>query len=146
MPNYLVQSQRRTVQVLSPSQVLDVEEIGATTTPSGIYFQMAVPYESWLAVGSDAFLTPLATAIENEISSGQATGAVWRQDVDDAGLLTDFIDFTVTIPPAAGRTGPMSTIVSVPTNLLVGDPAFFNLTVAPLFANAISALQATAAL
>lgn len=142
---YTVQSQLKSVQVLSPSQVIDVEVLGATTIPSGVYFEVSVPLASWSAGAFDAFLSPVATAIEQRLSGGSADAASWRQDVDDTGLLTDYIDFVVSITPPAGTTGPMSTVVSVPMNLLTADISIGGNQVSALFTAAIDALNVAAA-
>jgi hypothetical protein len=122
--NYTVVSQRRTVQVLSPTQVADVEEVGFVTHPTGIYAQREVPYQAWAAEGAGSWIGTLATAIENLISGGLATTAMFVQDVDTTGLLTDYLDFTVSYTPSSGPGLPMTTTVRVPVNALTQDQSF----------------------
>jgi len=122
--NYTVVSQRRTVQVLSPQEVIDVEEVGFITKPSGVYAQREVPLAAWSAEGAAAWIGPLATAIEGLISGGLATSASFVQDVDDSGLLTDYVEFVVTYTPTDGLGLPMSTFVRVPVNALTLDTQF----------------------
>lgn len=122
--DYTVVSQRRTVQVLSQTQVADVEEVGFISHPSGTYAQREVPYISWLASGSDAWIEPLAAAIEGLFSGGLASAASFVQDVDTNGLIADFLDFTVTYQPTGGLGLPMSTEVRIPVTALTLDTQF----------------------
>lgn len=137
------------MQVLSPQQVIDVEEVGFITSPSGIYAQREVPYTAWSQEGADAWIAPLATAIEDLISGGLASSASFVQDVDDSGLLTDYIEFTVTYTPNTGLGLPMSTFVRIPVNALTLDTQFGTFTgtsPADQLSAAYQALVATAGL
>ena len=144
--DYVVQTQQRTVEVLGPSQVADVMRVGATTVPHNVYFERNIPITVWQAGGSGGFLARLAQAIEDRFNSGLADNASFVQDVDDSGLLTDAISFTVSIPPSDAQMGPMSTEVVIPVNLLTADPAFVGDLVSSRFDDALAALRATAGL
>ena len=144
--NYVVQDQQRTVQVLGPAQVLDVMRVGATTVPHNVYFQRDIPYLSWRDQGAGPWLGTLADAIEQRLQSGLADSAAFVQDVDASGLLTDAVEFTVTLPPSGTQPGPMSTTVTVPVNMLTADTAFVGDLVTPMFEDALAALSATARL
>lgn len=123
--NYVVTSQTPGVQVLSPNEVIDIMEVGFVTKPSGVVAQREVPKTAWAAEGSDAWIGPLATAIEDLISGGLASGAVFVQDVDPAtGLIVDAIEFVVSYSPPPPAVGPMTTTVVVPVNALTLDVGF----------------------
>jgi hypothetical protein len=126
--SYTVVSQRRTVQVLSQTQVADVEEVGFITHPTGIYSQREVPIQAWQTDGAGPWIGTLADAIEGLISGGLATGAVFVQDVDASGLIADFMDFTVSYTPPGGIGLPMTSIVRVPINALTLDTSFGSFT------------------
>ena len=139
---YTIQSQRRGPWVLSPTQVLDAEIIGVTTSPHGVYFEVPMSYAGWLADGADVAVSGIAESIEALLSSGTVLGAAFVQDVDPvSGLLADFMEFTIGIPVPAGRTGPMTTTVRVPIGA-VGDPTIED----DFFAPARAALTSTASL
>ena len=142
--NFQIQTQNRTVQVLSPNQVADVMEVGATTIPHGVYFEVIVPLTVWGTSGQTAFIDPLATAIEQYLTGGVADSAYWWQDVDASGLLTDYIRFMVSITPPAGATGPMEAAVDVPTALLISGIGGQASLVGTIFSDAIANLTETA--
>src|SRR5205085_1998873 len=144
MASYVEQGSVRTIQVLGPTQVIDVERIDAVTTPSGVPFWRYVPVPAFLAEGSGPWLGTLADAIEQRISSGLADSAAMIEDTDANGLIQDLVRFTISVPPGADRPGPFTTTVDVPVKLLVGDTAFVGDLVSPLFESALAALRAIA--
>lgn len=147
---YTVVSQSKTVQVLSANQVIDVEEVGFVTSPSGVYAQRLVPFAAWAAQGAAAWIAPLAQAIEDLIAGGLAIGGQFVQDVDPVSqLLADFVEFTVAYDPGGGVL-PMTTQVRVSVEALTADSAFGafvpGLDPAKQLRDAYDALAATAAL
>lgn len=145
---YTVVSQDRTVQVLSQTEVADVERVGFVTKPTGIYAERLVPYASWLALGAAGWIEPLAQAIENLISGGLASFATFVQDIDPSGLLADFLDFLVVYQPSGGIGLPQTTTVRIPVNTLTLDTSFggviASLDPAQTLRDAYDALVATA--
>lgn len=153
MAAYTLVSSRRTTQVLSPTQVQDVMLLGATTIPSGVYFERAVPYTYWLEgqnlVGGgnvfDLYLLPPAENIEGLIAAGTVIGASYIEDLDASGLVQGFIEFVLQVPsPSPNKPGPFQTTVDVPIEVVsqanLGGGGLFSAE----FNNAIAALQATA--
>lgn len=113
--SYTIETQRRSVQVLSSTNVLDVQVIGFNTLPSDVYVEMPVPYAAWKALQTDFFVGPFALEIEGWLATDGVAGASWVQDIDANGLLVDYIEFTLEVPPASTvQTGPMTTTVQVP--------------------------------
>lgn len=122
---YQVISQVPSVQVLSPSEVVDTMEVGFVTIPSGVYAQRSVPRAAWSTGGSAAWVGPLASAIEGLFSGGLASGATFVQDVDPGtGLLADAIEFIVTYTPPPPGIGTSSATVTIPVNHLTLDTSF----------------------
>jgi hypothetical protein len=152
MASYIYQGSSRTIQVLSPTQVVDVERIDAVTTPSGVPFWRYVPVPAFLAEGSGPWLEPLASAIEQRLASGLADAASMIEDTDANGLIQDLVRFTVSVPPGPGKLGPFTTTVDVPVQLLTLDLSLQGAigasgtgeTVASLFEDALAALHAIA--
>src|SRR5438067_11234990 len=101
----------QTVQVLSASNVRDVHQAGATTLPSQVYFEFPIPRDLWLANQGADYLGTIAAQIEQQISEGLAVGGSFVQDVDDSGLLADYMDFLVRYVPPDGLRCPFGGIV-----------------------------------
>lgn len=148
--SFSVVSQIRTVQVLGPTQVLDVEQVGFVTHPTGIYAEFPVPLVTWRQGGAGTLIGPLSEAIENLIAGSAATGASYLQDIDESGLLVDFLDVIVEYVPPDGTRPPMTTSVPIPLEafLAAGDVWFAQSGVSPaqLVDEAYQALAATAGL
>lgn len=122
--NYLAIPLERTVQVISQTQIADVQRLGVTTKPTGIYVETQVPWAAWEAEGAAPWAGPLATAIESLVSGGLATYATFAQDVDQSGLIADFLDFLVTYSPPGGSPIPLTTTVRIPVPSLTIDTGF----------------------
>lgn len=142
--DYTPQGSVRTVKVLGPSSVVDVERVSATTLPHGVYFERDVPLTVWGTAAADEYVNELAVAIEQRLEGGVADTAAFVQDVDDTGLLTDAVEFTVSIPPPPDAVGTFTTTVVVPVNLLVGGLGGNVSLVSALFDDALAKLQQTA--
>ena len=113
----IIQTQRRTPQVLGPNRVIDSVEIGATTTPSGVYFERVINYVLWksgLDI-ADGIMGPIADAVEYFLTEDAVIAAEYVQDLDAAGLVKNLIELTVQFTPSdPGQSGPMTTTVSAP--------------------------------
>lgn len=123
MATYQIVTERPTVQVLSQTQTVNVQEVGFYSYPSGTYCQVVVPTQAWKANGPAAWVQPLADAIEGLIPGSGATAASFVQDVDQSNLIADFLDFTVTYTPTTGLGLPLTTVVRVPIAYLTLDQA-----------------------
>lgn len=121
--NYVIGPEQRTVQVVSPTQVVDVQQVGFTTSPSGVYCQVVVPWAAWQLSGAAGWVEPLAAAIEGLVGQFGTTGATFAQDVDASGLIADFLDFVVSYTPTTGLGLPLTTVVRIPVAYLTLDPA-----------------------
>ncbi len=113
----IIQTQRRTPQVLGPNRVVDAVEIGATTTPSGVYFERLITYVLWksgLDIAS-GIMGPIADAVEYFLGEDVVIAAEYIQDLDAAGLVKNLIELTLQYTPSdPGQTGPMTTTISAP--------------------------------
>lgn len=138
--NYQVTSQRQSIQVLGPTSILDVMEVGARTIPSGVDFQVSIPLTTWKRNQADADLGSIAGAIEGRLADDYVADAFYSQDLDASGLLKDEIVFLVQLPGDPEMTAE----VPVPVQLLRGSDTFQQTIVAQLFQDALDHLQATA--
>ena len=88
-------SGRRTPWVRGPSAVVDAYVLGGATDANDVYFERVVPYTSFLNKGWRAILDPIGVTIDDQILSGTAIGASFVQDTSAAGLLTNYMEFTI---------------------------------------------------
>lgn len=134
----------RDIQVLSPSQVIDVERVTARTKPHGVYFERVVPLTIFGTSAATDYIAELAIAIEQRLEGGIADSASFVQDVDASGLLIDTIEFLVSVQGASPDAGTFTTTVTVPVNLLTGGLGGNTALVGQLFDDALAQLQQTA--
>src|SRR5690348_731598 len=149
MATYTIVTERPTVQVLSQTQTVNVQEVGFYSYPSGTYCQVVVPTAAWAANGPAAWVQPLADAIEGLIPGSGATAASFVQDVDSSNLIADFLDFTVSFTPTTGLGLPLTTVVRIPIAYLTLDQAIATaggLSPTEMIGAAYSRLQADAGL
>lgn len=144
MASYLEQGSSRTVQVLSSSQVVEVERVEAQTVPHGVGFWRYVPLAAFNAEGTQPWLEPLGAAIEQRLTSGLADDAQMVEDTDAFGLVQDFVDFAISVEPGPGKVGPFTAMVRVPVLLLTADTSIVGGAVSDLFDTAYAALHAIA--
>jgi hypothetical protein len=120
----------RTVQVLGPTQVIPVQQIGIRTSPSGVYVEYPVPLPLWDGTDSPEVLAPLADGIEGVIAQGLAQGGSYVQDYDKNGLLVDYCEMLVEYTPPEPTRQTQSTTVLIPCAAFIGlsgDPFLVNL-------------------
>jgi len=122
-------STRRTVIPRGATSVEDVEEIQVQTTRHGVYFMRYVPYQAFQDSGWLPLVAPIGFAIDSALDLPGIDAAVFLQDVDPAGLLTNLIEFTVSIPsPSPDQPGPFSTTVEITVQSIYnGDEWFLKL-------------------
>ena len=101
--NYSVVTQNRSVRVLGPTEVMDTEEVGIVTHPTGIFVEYGLPLSLWQTRAGFELLGSLAAGIEQMISEGLAVGGAYVQDYDANNLLVDYCEFTVQYTPSDGR-------------------------------------------
>lgn len=128
--NYVTAGSFQTVRVLSQTSVIDVEAISIYTKPSGVYVVVQVPLTAFQSDNYDSYLAVTADLIEAELAAtpepGQrlASGVSYVQDIDSAGLLAAFLDFTVAYLPTSGQQGSFSEVVRLPLTVFETAEAF----------------------
>lgn len=145
---YTVLGSFATVQVTSPTTVVDVLRISFRTTPSGVVASANVPYRNLVGFTSaDAdqaasiFIGPLADGIERLMGSGMVAGAVGTEDVDASGLLVDYVDVTVQyVSTNPNAPGPFQSVIRIPV-FAFDEPSFFDALVLVPVQNAYAALE-----
>lgn len=119
-------STRRTVIPRGATTVEDVEEIQVQTTRHGVYFMRYVPYQAFVQSGWLTLVAPIGYAVDSALDLDGIDAAVFLQDVDPAGLLTNLLQFTVSVPsPSLEQPGPFSTTVDVPIQSIYNGDAWY---------------------
>jgi len=116
---YVTAGSYQTVRVQSQTSVVDVELIGIYTKPSNIYIGV---YDSFLSV--TAGLVESILAATPDPGQTLAQSASYVQDIDAAGLLSAFLDFTVAYIPTSTYQGSFSEIVRLPVTVFETAAAF----------------------
>ena len=125
MAGYSVRASESTVQVLSPTVVIDIEYVTIQTTPSGVIAAIPVQREQFDKGTANILLQDYANNIELMMTEPHVIAGQGAQTLDANGLLADNVVFTVEYVPAGGASTSVTAEASVPTGLLSegGDPA-----------------------
>lgn len=144
--NYITQGSARTIRVMSPTNVADVERVDAETIPHGVPFWAYIPLTSFNMLTGDAMIDQIAVAIEGLISSGGAESAAMIEDTDANGLIQDLVRFTLSIPGPPASGGTFSTQVDIPVTTLTDTEGFIRPNAATMISNGFAALNHLAGL
>ena len=121
---YQLLSSPDTVLVYSTNTVVDALACTILTTPSGSIVGRTIPLADFQADKGQGLLKALADAVEEILGEGIAIAASGGQGVDAAGLLYDFVRFTVGYTPPGGTPGAITADVDIPVNSLTLDTQF----------------------
>jgi hypothetical protein len=113
-----------TVQVLSQTEVADVQRVRGYTKPTGIYLAVNVPRRAWQNGNEETFEEAPAAIIEGLIAEGLLAGATFVQATDENRLFSDAVDLTVSYDPPGADTLPFTTIVRIPMTALASRAAY----------------------
>lgn len=117
MADYDLLASEPTVQVLSPTLVNDVVYCTIQTTPSGVIASIPVQQDVFNLGTAGVELFNFADAIEQIMAINYVIAGVGTQQIDNAGLLQDFVTFTIGYPKehAEGSTVTVSADIPVDT-------------------------------
>ena len=144
MATYKVVNSRRTVQVVSPTQVQDVMVLGVITSPSGVYFERPVPLKDWLAnpFGPGFYLQPPTDNIEGAMTNPEVIAASYIEDLGSNGLVEGFIQFVFEVPSNdPTRPGPFQATADVPMSEVAAGSLAGGGMISAEFNNTLAALQ-----
>lgn len=127
--NYTVLGSSKGVQVLSETQVADVQYVSIITKPSGTALTIPVPLAAFTAGSSASYLTPPAELVEQlmeQTGSGAplVTAVAQVQVQTGAKLLASYLNCTVTYVPSSVTALPFSTVVQLPLSSFLTLEAF----------------------
>lgn len=148
MATYTLQGSYPTVQVLSPSLVQDVQYCTIQTQESGVIASYPVRKTDFDGGYASQILDDFVAGIEYVMALPHVIAGIGAQTIDDNGLLTDSVVFTVeyTAPVAApngvtnSATIPAAELYAVPQELERGSAV----TVVDYVTEAYDALKAAA--
>ena len=125
MAAYTLQSSYDTVQVFSANEVVDAIFCTIATAGNGAIVNRTIPKANFGKNGRDVgMLNSLAIAVDQALDGGLAIAAVGVQDVDDANLILDAVQYTVEYVPQAITLGPLTTTVTIPVDVVAADTSF----------------------
>jgi hypothetical protein len=115
-----------TVQVISPTLVLDIQYTTIQTSPSGVIASLPLAKADFDAGTAGPLLTDYANNIELLMRQPHVIAGRGEQALDANGYLEDNVVFTVQYVPASSSASSVTADAVVPTGLLTegGDPAF----------------------
>lgn len=148
MAGYSLIATETTVQVLSPTVVMDVVYATIQTQPSGVIASLAVPKSTFEQDNAGVLLASYANDIEQLMAYQHVIAAQGGQTIDATGLIADHVTFIVEYVPPGGAASSITAEAVVPTGLLSegGDPTIERVLIAQakaiidgVYANLVSA-------
>lgn len=118
MASYALLASYSTVQVVSPTFVNDVVYCTVQTSPSNVIASRPVQASVFSSDGGGTELTNFANAIETLMSLPNVVAGIGGQQIDENGLLADYVIFTVeySASPTSGTSATAQ--APVPVGLL----------------------------
>jgi hypothetical protein len=115
---YQVLDAYKTIQVLSQTQVVDVEYVTISTFPTGITLTYAMPIGTWQSGPPYTVFELMAAELENLVTNYHVVAGSAVQDIDANGLLADYVDCIVELDRSATGLPPLQGTVSIPVSLI----------------------------
>jgi hypothetical protein len=103
-----------TVHVLSALDVIDAQRATIKTPNHNAVVSSIVPATIWGTVAGQQQLNQVAFDVEWLLDHTAATAAIGNQSIDDNGLLTQVVTFTVAYTPPGSTQPPLTATVDVP--------------------------------
>lgn len=126
---YYVIDSYKSIQVLSPTTVSDVQYVTIATIPTQITLTYPMEYAVWKKGPPYDQLNAMAQELENLVTNYHVVAGSAVQDLDANGLLVDYVDLIVEyVQPTAGLP-PLQGTVSIPVSLIyleATDPILAN--------------------
>jgi hypothetical protein len=124
MASYGLVASETTVQVVSPTVVIDIEYVTIQTQPSGVIASLPVMAFEFNGGTAGPLLQSYADNIELMMQQPNVIAGQGSQTLDPNGLLADNVVFTVQYVPTGGTATSITAEAVVPNGLLAegGDP------------------------
>lgn len=106
----------RTVKVLTPTDVVDIQYVTCISMPSGFGFAYGVPHDEYVASSGVGLLDVIAVQLEEIGANGQMVASSPVQDLDKNGLLQDYVAAVVEYSRTAQGLPPLQGVVNIPIN------------------------------
>ena len=115
--SYDLLTSQSSIQVLTPTLVDEVVVATIQTKPSKVIMDYWIDKAAWDNGNGPALLEAVASGVEHIMASEPVSSAVGATELDDNGLLAEFVTFTVAYQVPGSNIGPATVDVNVP----VGD-------------------------
>lgn len=112
--NYDALATQTSIQVLSPTVVLDAIDTTLRTKPSGVIFDYWLAKADFDAGTAGTLLEQVAGGVEHIMSTEPVIGGYGTSQLDKTGLLAQFVTFTVAYTVPGSISGPLTVDVDVP--------------------------------
>lgn len=110
---YTVLDSYKTIQVISNTQVADIQYISAASVPTGIGFLYSMAYTVWQNGPPYVVLEEIATLLEDLVNSAHVVAGQGVQDLDKNGLLADYQELVVEYDRGPQGLPPLQGTVSM---------------------------------
>lgn len=111
--NYTGLTQRPGVQFIGGTQTQNVQIVGITTQPNGVYFEFQLPDKTATAANVKSSATGFASIIEALFDIDGVAGIEWTQEPTTGGQLADHLLITV-----ASSSGASTALLDQPFDRL----------------------------
>lgn len=106
----------RTIKVMGPESVLDVQYCTCQSIPHGLGFAYAVPRDTYLAGDALGLLDVISSQLEEIYSNGEMVASSPLQDLDANGLLQDWVAAVVSLDRTGQGLPPLTSTVNIPVD------------------------------
>lgn len=118
MAGYSIQGSYSTVQVITPTLTQPIQYTTIQTSPSGVIASIALDKADFDAGTASPLLTAFSNAIEQIMQRSEVIAGIGTQQIDENGLLTDYVTFTVQYVSANTASSGVTAEADVPVGML----------------------------
>jgi hypothetical protein len=115
---YSIQGSYSTVQVITPTLTQPIQYTTIQTSPSGVIASIALDKADFDAGTASPLLTAFSNAIEQIMQRSEVIAGIGTQQIDENGLLTDYVTFTVQYVSANTASSGVTAEADVPVGML----------------------------
>lgn len=114
--SYDLVTTQSSIQVISPTVVLDVVVATIKTKPHGVFLDYWIAKDAWDAGVAPTLLTAVADGVEHIMDTLPVSAAYGSTVLDPSGLLAELVTFTVAYQTPGSTFPPATVDVEVPVS------------------------------
>lgn len=118
MASYSIKGSYSTVQLIGPNLTQPIQYTTIQTSPSNVIAAIALDKAVFDAGTAGPLLTAFADAIEEIMQRSEVVAAIGNQQLDENGLLADYVTFTVQYSGAGAAASGVTADADVPAGML----------------------------